>query len=126
MRRELRGKKRRRIREEYVSLVSICGAIFSTMAGESKRISKSIRARKIPELTAKAARNLDARLGCDDVGDSVLVLNDRASRTQCCVVPRLDDPEGMKAPRSVRKNASALHREKVLGRVGSTVPGGYV
>jgi len=126
MHRELRGEKRRGTREEYICLVSICREVLSTMAGKSKRISKLIRVRKIPELTVRAARNLGARLGCGDVGDSVLALNDRASRIQCCVVPCLDDPEGMKVPRSARKNASALHRGKVLWKVGSTAQGGYV
>jgi hypothetical protein len=126
MQRELREEKGRGIREEYVSLVSICREVLSAMTGESKRIDKLIRARKIPELTARVARNLGARLGCDDGGDSVLALNDRASRIQCCVVPCLDDPEGMKVPGSARKNASALHRGKVPGRVGSIAQGGYV
>jgi hypothetical protein len=103
--RELHKEKCGRILEEYVGLVLIRRGVLST--GESMKINKSVRVRKVLKLTAMAARRLGARRGYDDAGGTVLGLSDRASRTLCCAVPCLIDLEGARAPRSALRNASA-------------------
>jgi hypothetical protein len=103
--RELRKEKCGRILEEYVGLVLIRRRVPST--GESMKINKSVRARKVLKLTAMAVRSLGARRGYGDAGGTVLELSDKASGTLCCVVPCLIDLEDAREPRSALRNASA-------------------